>query len=691
MTNFANLYMPTRFEDVVGQRQAVKVLSGLALRRKPKSILLSGSFGSGKTSMARILAKAWNCERPSALGSPCEGLCQYCRNDRSNPIVECVVTTMIGNADEICGILHDWNRPSPDFPVRTIFFDEAHGLKDSGADALLRATEEPVPGVCILFATTKPWRLQRALVSRLMEVKVTSLSQADSVTLLRRTAEKAQLTYDKDALLLLASLKRGHPRDLLSGLEQVSYSGTHITAESVKQCFEIDQEDHLIRYCLALSRGDAQLQHQAMQEWKEPLATKIDWLRAYLLSLYHRDVLLQNVTIDPVIDSMTRSRVEIIRAFCERLKAPVPQILEPFWRQLLDFWLRPDAPQEAVLRLRLTMFESIVNRGEVVDMPLARHMGDSPNAPRAAQLFLRNVVSSQEAPSDLGDGYHFGSEEMASIINRVSGFAQHYGRFANAVFEITPSYIDMQNDEAAMDVITKFAEDLESYITMQDEPGYVVTIFDTTATGVIGRAIASIPDLLGSEGALSDLETWCDRWMRDGSSGHRVEPHCTLRHQDHRFQWAAMRRITSRMHDAPEAQNLELFASDTLSIAEYIVKELNARHDKAYIGPLKRTRVVFSRSLSEERLERLCRFDMPFLSAIDGRAAGWLAKGWEVEEYRERTDERLAREAAVRDINEIYNDEGERASAIVTLHTDWPKHAEERRRISTDWWWLSNG
>ncbi|WP_441280775.1 AAA family ATPase [Tardiphaga sp. 862_B3_N1_1] len=692
MTNFANLYRPTQFEEVVGQRQAVKILSGLALRRKTRSILLSGSFGSGKTSMARILAKAWNCEMPSALGSPC-GACRYCRNEGNSPIVECVVTTMNGDAEEICRILHNWNRPSPDFPVRTIFFDEAHGLKESGADALLQATEEPVEGVCILFATTKPWRLQRALLSRLTDVKVTSLSQVDSVILLRRIAAKAKLTCETDALVLLASLKRGHPRDLISGLEQVSYSGGHITADLVKQCFEIDQEDYLIKYFLALSQGNADAQHKIMQEWREPLTSKIEWLRAYLLSLYHRDVLLQDVTIDPVIDSMTRSRGEIIQGFCERLQIGTAKRLEPFWRQLLDFWLRPDASQEAVLRLRLTLFESIVNRGRVHDaLPRNDVAVASPRPPRVAARLLPNVVASEpsSSSSDVSGGHHFGGAEMALIINRLSDFAQHYGRFANAMFEIIPSYIDMQDDELAMDLIARFADDLDDYIGSKEEIGAVVTVFDTTATGVVGKAIAVVPDLMGNEGNLADLEAWCDRWAYNGGSGHRIEPQCTLRHNDHRFHWTAMRRLAARIHDAPERQNFELVDHEPLSVSEYIMKELRVRPDKAYIGPLARPRVIFSHSLSEAFLERLCALDMPFLSALDDGAPGWLTEGWEIDEHRERRAEQSARRKAVRETHETYDEDEERTTALAALQREWPKQAKERRRKSTNWWWSAN-
>lgn len=95
--NFANQYRPTQFEDVIGQPQTVAILSGLARRRTPRNILLSGAFGSGKTSMAKILARAWNCASPTALGSPC-GSCDFCCGKYGKAMFECTVTTMAGDS-----------------------------------------------------------------------------------------------------------------------------------------------------------------------------------------------------------------------------------------------------------------------------------------------------------------------------------------------------------------------------------------------------------------------------------------------------------------------------------------------------------------------------------------------------------------------------------------------------------------
>jgi DNA polymerase III subunit gamma/tau len=359
--NFANQYRPAQFEDVIGQRQTVAVLSGLARRRTSRNILFSGAFGSGKTSMAKILARAWNCATPTALGLPC-GSCDFCSGKHGKAIFECTVTTMAGDSKDICTILKDWNRTPTDYPVHTIFFDEAHGLTQTGVDALLKATEEPVKGVCILFATTKPWLLSKTLRSRLFEVHVNALNQPDSMTLLRRIAAKAQLTFDTDALLLLTSLKRGHPRDLISGLEQVSLGADHITVDAVKRCFDIDQEDYLTAYFFALSTGDTSTLCRIMREWQEPLATKIGWIRAYLLSMYHRDLMFHDVMVDPVVDTMKRLRPDIVQSFCERLQLADASALAPHWRRLLSFWFAPLSTDETLLRLRLTLFEDMVNR-----------------------------------------------------------------------------------------------------------------------------------------------------------------------------------------------------------------------------------------------------------------------------------------------------------------------------------------
>lgn len=566
--------------------------------------------------------------------------------------------------------------------MQTIFFDEAHGLKESGLDALLKATEEPVEGVCILFATTKPWPLSKTLKSRLFEVHVKALSQSDSMTLLRRIVAKAQLTADTDALLLLASLKRGHPRDLISGLEQVSLSADHITADAVKRCFDIDQEDYLTGYLSALSTADTSAQCRIIREWKEPLAAKIRWIRAYLLSMYYRDLLRHDVMVDPVVDTMRRLRSDIVRSLCERLQLDDPSALAPYWRRLLNFWFVPSSTDETLLRLRLTLFEDMVNRGitdEAVDELFSPTALLPSNISNTIDHPTQVSWASAHAPGDdhPSDGkYWFGSQDLALIVNRASFFAQHHGRYMNASFEVTPAFAFMRDDATAMAVITRFAQDLDRHVGSTGEASAIITVFDKGITGVIGRILAYVPDLARGEGGAAALEAWCHQWTFDGKKGHYIKLVAAPRKSTLRFHWRAMASFAARMHDATKS-----------ALARHFIEALKVKHDESYIGPLPGPPVSFSGALIERAIDRACQFQMPLLSAVDDGAFDWLTNGWELVEYQERTSERLAREHAIRQVDETYEDSNERAAARALLENEWPKSAKSRPRKSTRWWW----
>lgn len=683
--NFANLYRPARFEDVVGQRQTVGILSGLARRRKTRNILLSGAFGSGKTSMARILASAWNCATPTALGSPC-GECDFCSGKRGQAIFECTVTTMAGDAKDICPILQRWNRTPTEFPVQTIFFDEAHGLTESGVDALLKATEEPPGGVCFTFATTKPWLLPNTLKSRLFEVRVNPLNQSDSVALLRRIAQTANLTFDTEAFVLLAALKRGHPRDLLNGLEQVSISSKHITVDAVKRAFDLEQEDYLARYFLALAKGDVPDQHRLLEAWKEPLATKIAWIRAYLLSVYHRDLNGHDITVDPAVDSMRSSRREIVRLFAERLQVDSPNKLEPFWRRMLDFWFVEPSADDALLRLRLSLFETLVNGGAGdeqggASLPASLRSADQLNVSDLEQE-LGNTEADRIVLEEDHREHHFGSQELRQIVNRSSAFAQHFGQYMNVRIELTPSFEAMQSDVTATKVIERFAENFYSFIAAGGKTSAVITVFDKVATGVVGKIVACVPDLSEGDGRASSLQAWCHEWIFAGTRGHHVELAIARRGTSLKFHWNAIGWLAARMYDVAEAKK-----DGSITLARHLSQALRIKPDEGYIGPLLRSPVMFSESLSDGAVDRARQLSMPFLSAIDDGAFDWLTNGWELVEHQERRREQLSRESAIRAIEETYDEEEQRVAALEALEKQWHGSAQTRPRKSSNWWW----
>ena len=115
-------------------------------------------------------------------------------------------------------------------------------------------------------------------------------------------------------------------------------------------------------YFLALANGDCRQQHQIMSEWVEAPGLKVEWVQAFLTSLYYNELLGQDIIVDPLTHSIESGRAEIISGFCNRLNVVGPPALVPYWEQMIAFWSQPKTNNETELRLRLALFEDLVNR-----------------------------------------------------------------------------------------------------------------------------------------------------------------------------------------------------------------------------------------------------------------------------------------------------------------------------------------
>ncbi|WP_438434029.1 DNA polymerase III subunit gamma/tau [Gorillibacterium sp. sgz500922] len=228
-------WRPQTFADVVGQSHVVRTLqNALRENRLSHAYLFNGPRGTGKTTLARILAKAVNCERGPAA-EPCNA-CEACRRITEGSMIDVLEIDAASNrgVDEIRD-LRDKTKYSPTEVRRKVYIiDEVHMLTTEAFNALLKTLEEPPEHVMFVLATTEPHKLPATIISRCQRFDFRRVSADEQADFLQAICEGEGFAADRDALQYIAKLSEGGMRDAVSLLDQISsFSGERITYQSV--------------------------------------------------------------------------------------------------------------------------------------------------------------------------------------------------------------------------------------------------------------------------------------------------------------------------------------------------------------------------------------------------------------------------------------------------------------------------
>ncbi len=232
----ARKYRPGTFDDVIGQPHVVQTLMNAVLtKRIAHAYLFSGTRGVGKTTVARILAKALNCQQ-GPTGRPCDR-CENCREIAQGNSVDVIEVDGASNTsvDDVREIRENVKFTPFRGQFRVYIIDEVHMLSNSAFNALLKTLEEPPAHVVFIFATTEIHKIPATILSRCQHYNFRRIGRTEIIDRLRHVAVQDQLTLEERSFVALARASGGSMRDALSLLDQaIAYGGKVISHEDLE-------------------------------------------------------------------------------------------------------------------------------------------------------------------------------------------------------------------------------------------------------------------------------------------------------------------------------------------------------------------------------------------------------------------------------------------------------------------------
>lgn len=248
-------YRPATFAEVVGQEHITATLQNqIVTGHVAHAYLFCGTRGTGKTSTAKIFARAVNCLSPEH-GEPC-GHCEACRLalDPSNPDITEIDAASNNGVDDVRALIEKAHYTPLHLRTRVYIIDEAHMLTTSAFNALLKTLEEPPAHILFILATTEPQKLPATIISRCQRFDFHRLSVQNIVATLRDVLSRAGAAIDEEGMLLIARTADGGMRDALSLADQcLAFCGDRVSARdvydvlgSMEQGFLFDIADALL-------------------------------------------------------------------------------------------------------------------------------------------------------------------------------------------------------------------------------------------------------------------------------------------------------------------------------------------------------------------------------------------------------------------------------------------------------------
>lgn len=297
-TAFYRKYRPICFSDVVGQEHITKTLQGqLSSGKIFHAYLFTGTRGTGKTTCAKILAKAVNCES-TVNGDPC-GECAACRAIANGEVMDIVEIDAASNnsVDNIRELREQLQFTPANAKYRVYIIDEVHMLTLSAFNALLKTLEEPPAHVIFVLATTEVHKLPATILSRCQRFDFKRIEPKKICERIKMVAEKEDFTITENAAYMIASIADGGMRDALSILDLCVAAAKNVTEDIVTKVCGMAGDEYLLRLADYIVDGDSAA---ALSLIDELYNNSVDMLRLLSdLVLHFRNLLVVKTVNKP--------------------------------------------------------------------------------------------------------------------------------------------------------------------------------------------------------------------------------------------------------------------------------------------------------------------------------------------------------------------------------------------------------
>ncbi len=413
---------PQTFEQLAGQHfVAATLISSLEQGRIAHAYLFSGPRGCGKTSTARILAKALNCEH-GPTPHPC-GTCPACLAISSGSSLDVIEIDGASNTsvDNIRQIKDEVLFAPHSGRYKIYIIDEVHMLSMSAFNALLKTIEEPPPYIVFIFATTEPQKVPATIKSRCQQFNFRLVPTETIFTLLAQTAAETGIEAEEEALLWIAREAAGSVRDAYTLFDQIaSFSGAKITAQNIRDTLGlvgIDRLNELFRAIVSNKTKEAfGVLDEILERGVSPeqfLTDAVDYCRSILLMLHgvQKEGLLsapRNVFEPLVVESLSKAQIEYAIALLLDTYRHLKETIEPRYELELTVaklcniqsYLSPQDLFEAIHSVKKALnakeIQPRAHTGKDVQLPFQSrpaNNADAQNAPLLRDLHPRSADS----------------------------------------------------------------------------------------------------------------------------------------------------------------------------------------------------------------------------------------------------------------------------------------------------------